>query len=112
MTTTRTEFLQEMEATPAEQVAEAQGLDEAEAFTLYCENCHADTLEKCEALVDEFHDAYIGEGTLADFAEEAFHMAFDVPRDLERYIDYKAYERDLEASGDIYELGNYLFRGV
>jgi len=39
-------------------------------------------------------------------------MAFDVPRDLERYIDYKAYERDLEASGDIYELGNYLFRGV
>ena len=110
--TTPTEFLQEMEATPAEQVAEALALDEAEAFTLYCENCHADTLEKCEALVDEFHEAFIGEGTLAEFAEEAFHMAFDVPRELERYIDYSAYQRDLEAGGDIYELGNYIFRGV
>lgn len=112
MTTTHTEFLQEMEATPAEQVAEAQTMPEAEAFALYCENCHADTVQKCEDLVDEFYDAYIGEGTLADFAEEAFHMAFDVPRELERYIDYSAYQRDLEASGDIYELGNYLFRGV
>ena len=112
MTTTHTEFVQEMEATPAEQVAEAQAMPEAEAFALYCENCHADTVQKCEDLVDEFYEAYIGEGTLAEFAEEAFHMAFDVPRDLERYIDYSAYARDLEAGGDIYELGNYLFRGV
>ena len=112
MTTTRTEFLQEMEATPAEQVAEAQGLDEAEAFALYCENCHADTLEKCEALVDEFQEAYIAEMTALEYAEQTIDDCFTIPKGLEGYIDYEGYARDLQMGGDIYELGNYLFRGV
>jgi antirestriction protein len=100
-----------MEATPAEQVAEAQGLDEAEAFALYCENEHANTIEACEALVEAFADDYIAEMTALEYAEQTITDNFFIPTGLEGYIDYEAYARDLQMGGDIYELGSHLFRG-
>lgn len=57
----------------------AEALDKADAVTLY-------------------------QGSLLDYAIELFDELYEVPRAIRSYIDYEAFARDLELSGDVAEI--------
>jgi len=80
------------------------GIDEhGEAFAAYVDNVGAD-----QATVEGFEDAYQGEfDSLEAWAEQWLEDTgglAEVPDSLRNYIDFAAWGRDAELSGDIYTL--------
>ena len=88
-----------------ENVTEEYGLD-VDAFSAYCDNIHITSNYADQ--VTNFTDAYIGEMSPEEYAEE---LADDIYPEAVKsgYFDYEKFTNDL-LMGDIYECGGYLFR--
>lgn len=88
------------------QVAEDNNIDE-QAFAIYCWNIHA--TKDYDSEVSAFEDAYIGEISVREYAEE---LADDIFSEAVKsnYFDYESFARDLELGGDVWEHEGYLFR--
>lgn len=91
-----------------EDVALAHGIDEY-AFGIYCDNLHI--TDNYEDAVSGFEDAYIGEMSVREYAEQ---LADDIfPEAVASgYFDYDSFARDLELGGDVWEQGWHLFRNI
>ena len=87
-------------------VAEDHGLDEV-AFILWCKNFYITS--NFDEQVTDFTDAYIGEMSVLEYAEE---LADDIYADAVKtgYFDYESFARDLEIGGDVWASDGYLFR--
>lgn len=91
------------------QVAEDHNIDE-QAFAIYCWNIHATVATTdYDSEVSAFEDAYIGEMSVREYAEE---LADDIFSEAVKsnYFDYASFARDLELGGDVWEHDGYLFR--
>jgi antirestriction protein len=88
------------------QVAEDNSIDE-QAFAIYCWNNH--TTSDYDSEVSAFEDAYIGEMSVRDYADE---LADDLYPEAVKtgYFYYESFARDLELGGDVWEHEGYLFR--
>lgn len=89
-----------------EDVALANGIDEI-AFEIYCDNLMI--TENYEDAVSGFEDAYIGEMSVHEYAEQ---LAEDMYPDAVAtgYFDCDSFARDLELGGEVWEQGGHLFR--
>ena len=91
------------------QVAEDHNIDE-QAFAIYCWNIHATVATTdYDSEVSAFEDAYIGEMSIRDYADE---LADDLYPEAVKtgYFYYESFARDLELGGDVWEHDGYLFR--
>ena len=64
--------------------------------------------------IDQFEEAYQGEMTTREFAEQLADEAFipaDSPQWVFTYFDYEKFERDL-FMGDYWESNGYIFRSI
>lgn len=112
MTTTTTTVI-----TDALALAESQNID-TDALTAYIEDVlgttYASNYTDADALLDSFNEAYQGQhDSLADYAEQLLAdsgILRDVPDTLRAYIDYEAYGKDMELSGDVTCVSGYVFR--
>lgn len=59
---------------------------------------------KLAEALDKADDVIIYRGSLRDYAEEFFDEMYEVPAAVQPYIDYAAFARDLEMSGDVAEI--------
>lgn len=57
---------------------------------------------------DQYDDVRIFKGTPGECAEEYMSECFDIPKNLERYIDYEAFAHDCLCGGDWEEFGDYV----
>jgi antirestriction protein len=67
-----------------------------------------------EDWIDQFEEAYQGEMTTREFAEQLADDAFipaDAPQWMVTYFDYEKFERDLFL-GDYWENDGYIFRSM
>ena len=66
-----------------------------------------------EDWIDQFEEAYQGEMSTKEFAEQLADefMPSDAPEFLTRYFDYEMWERDL-FMGDYWENDGYIFRSM
>jgi len=89
-----------------EDVALANGIDET-AFEIYCDNLMI--TEDYEDAVSGFEDAYIGEMSVRDYAEQ---LAEDIYSEAVKsgYFDFESFARDLELGGEVWEQGGHIFR--
>lgn len=78
---------------------------EAQAFLTYC------VLETDLPSIERFYDAYKGQMTLEEYAEDYLVTAYDIPDDLVPYIDYVKFARNLWYEGWTEE-GGFIFRPV
>lgn len=63
--------------------------------------------------IDQFEEAYQGEMSTRDFAEQLADELIlpDVPENIRHYFDYEKFERDLFL-GDYWESKGYIFRSI
>lgn len=61
----------------------------------------------------DFEDAFIGEMSAAEYAEELLDAGVfgEIANTIRSYIDVASIARDLVLGGDVCEIGPYLFRG-
>ena len=59
-------------------------------------------------VMDKYRDVYVFCGTPEEYAEEYMAECFDIPENLERYIDYEAFARDCVCGGDWVEYNGYV----
>ncbi|WP_370874403.1 antirestriction protein ArdA [Amorphus orientalis] len=57
-----------------------------------------------DELADRWDDYSVYRGTAADYAEEIVSECYEIPGNLEAYIDYERLGRDMVLGGDIVEL--------
>jgi hypothetical protein len=78
--------------------------DNETAFRHYLYNIHEHNAEHerddWESHEQDFIHCYCGYGSFIDFVEEFFAECNEIPKYLERYIDYKAIANDWETGGD------------
>lgn len=90
-----------------------ESFDDPEMVADYCEHLGKDITDDDAEIAAT--DAYIGEMSAADYAEELLEDgAFgDIPEAVRYYIDTDAIARDLEMGGDIFTTENgRLFRNI
>lgn len=91
------------EYTPLDRVAEiAAAIEEhGEALIHYARFKGLPDGIDVDELVQGFEDAYAGSGygSLKDYAEQHFEDFFEVPDKLAPYIDYEAFENNLDCDG-------------
>jgi antirestriction protein len=72
-------------------------------------------LEEWESWISDFEEAYQGEMSTEDFAEQLANDLYlsgkDVPQWVVIYFDYEKWERDL-FMGDYYESNGFIFRSI
>jgi len=109
------DYMPNLEENPdLEQVSEIARLIEehGEPFRIFVDHEGAEYASE-----ERFQDAYCGEygGLLSDpltaYAEEYMSEAFTIPEDLEPYIDYERYARDLDCEG-FWEKNGHIFRPI
>jgi hypothetical protein len=105
MTTTETEFNYEEYI---EELSEEEGMN-AEAFATYCDNHHITAKDDIAGAVNDYHEYYIGEMTIQEYAEQ---LAEDLyPEAVATgYFDTDSFARDLELGGEVWEMNGHLFR--
>jgi antirestriction protein len=64
-----------------------------------------------EDWIDQFEEAYQGEISTRDFAEQLAEEFFDLSSPLGNYFDFEKWERDL-FMGDYWENDGYIFRSL
>jgi antirestriction protein len=57
----------------------------------------------CDADVDEFRDAYVGQwSSVSEYVEEVYNDCYTVPEELQYYVDWDKMARDWQYGGDIW----------
>lgn len=87
--------------------------DPREAFGVYLDNFHKKdaqlTEDEWSGHFSDFEEAYIGEMTVKEYAEQKADDFF--PEAVKSgYFDYDAYANDLERGGEVWETDGHLFR--
>ena len=59
---------------------------------------------------EKFEEALVGEGRVEDFVEEFFDES-ELPDWVAQYVDWDALAADLKLNGDLFEAGDWVFRG-
>ena len=102
--------------TEAELIAEIEEAGhDIEAVQAYRDNVGEQyaPLSNWQDWISEFEEAYQGEMSTRDFAEQLADELIlpDVPENIRHYFDYEKFERDLFL-GDYWESKGYIFRSI
>jgi antirestriction protein len=80
--------------------------DDPEAVLTFLSN---DSFSSIDDAKDAFHESYVGETTLEEYAREVFEELYTVPRNVLHYINWEAFARDMKYDG-FWEDNGYVFR--
>ncbi len=91
-------------------------LEEKEPFMIYVENMGCD-LDDFDQVYEDFQECYSGNwdenwsDTRRNFAENLFDEIYEVPENIQNYIDYEKFTNDLFMS-DYWEVDGHVFRNI
>jgi len=90
--------------------------NEKEPFMIYVENLGCD-LDDFNKIHEDFQECYAGNwdemwsDTRRNFAENLFDEIYEVPENIQHYIDYEKFTNDLFMS-DYWEVDGHVFRNI